>query len=149
MVGHGADPGAEFAHQHPGDGGGDLFLDGEQIVHRDHEIGQDRRGGGDGGVPITLADIDYASIYDSFTITVVETIEDLAHIDEVLDTLLQVPVYKELLMQSGGTQEVMIGYSDSNKDGGFLCSNWELAKAQVKLARLHETTGIPVAFFRH
>jgi phosphoenolpyruvate carboxylase len=47
----------------------------------------------------------------------------------------------------GGTQEVMIGYSDSNKDGGFLSSNWELSKAQARLTRLGEELGVPISFF--
>jgi phosphoenolpyruvate carboxylase len=41
----------------------------------------------------------------------------------------------------------MIGYSDSNKDGGFLSSNWELSKAQIKLTRLGKEAGVPIAFF--
>jgi phosphoenolpyruvate carboxylase len=44
-------------------------------------------------------------------------------------------------------QEVMIGYSDSNKDGGFLASNWELYKAQIKLTRVGRDAGVPIAFF--
>jgi phosphoenolpyruvate carboxylase len=47
----------------------------------------------------------------------------------------------------GGTQEVMIGYSDSNKDGGYLSSNWELSKAQARLTRLGEELGVPISFF--
>jgi len=41
----------------------------------------------------------------------------------------------------------MIGYSDSNKDGGFLSSNWELAKAQTRLTKTGSESGIPIAFF--
>ncbi len=87
---------------------------------------------------------------ESCTLAVVplfETIEDLRQAPAILKDLHAVPVVRRSLRRLGGVQEVMIGYSDSNKDGGFLCSNWELAKAQVKLARLHETTGIPVSFF--
>lgn len=87
---------------------------------------------------------------ESCTLAVVplfETIEDLRHAPAVLKELHAAPVVRRSLRRQGGIQEVMIGYSDSNKDGGFLCSNWELAKVQVKLARLHETTGIPVSFF--
>jgi len=47
----------------------------------------------------------------------------------------------------GGVFEVMIGYSDSNKDGGFLSSNWELAKTQLRLTRLGRECGVPIAFF--
>ncbi|MEJ2175080.1 MAG: phosphoenolpyruvate carboxylase [bacterium] len=87
---------------------------------------------------------------ESCTLAVVplfETIEDLRQAPAILKELHAVPVVRRSLRRHGGVQEAMIGYSDSNKDGGFLCSNWELAKAQVKLARLHETTGIPISFF--
>ncbi len=87
---------------------------------------------------------------ESCTLPVVplfETIEDLRQAPAILLELLAVPLVRRSLRRQGGVQEVMIGYSDSNKDGGFLAANWELAKAQVKLSRLHETTGIPVSFF--
>ena len=48
---------------------------------------------------------------------------------------------KRSVRAQGGVQEVMIGYSDSNKDGGFLTSNWELYKAQIKLTRVGKETG--------
>ena len=47
----------------------------------------------------------------------------------------------------GGVLEIMIGYSDSNKDGGFFASNWELSKAQTKITRLGKELGVPMAFF--
>ena len=65
-----------------------------------------------------------------------ETIEDLTHIDSVLDTLLENPVYKELLLQTGGVQEVMLGYSDSCKDGGIMSASWGLYQAQQKVVRI-------------
>ena len=49
-----------------------------------------------------------------------ETIEDLAHVEQVLTHLLDTPVYRALLSASGNLQEVMLGYSDSCKDGGIL-----------------------------
>jgi phosphoenolpyruvate carboxylase len=63
-----------------------------------------------------------------------ETIEDLDRIGPVLDTLLDVPAYRELLAASGNLQEVMLGYSDSCKDGGILASSWGLYKAQKTIA---------------
>lgn len=48
-----------------------------------------------------------------------ETIEDLGHIEPVMSSLLENPVYRRLLSDSGNLQEVMLGYSDSCKDGGF------------------------------
>ena len=61
--------------------------------------------------------------------------------------LLQIPLVRRSVREQGGVFEVMIGYSDSNKDGGFLSSNWELAKAQLKLTRLGRECGVPVGFF--
>jgi len=65
-----------------------------------------------------------------------ETIDDLKHIDSVLDTLLQDDVYKQLLTQSGGIQEVMLGYSDSCKDGGIMSAAWGLYQAQQKVIQI-------------
>ncbi len=65
-----------------------------------------------------------------------ETIEDLGHIDVVLDSLLQNKVYKQLLLQTGGTQEVMLGYSDSCKDGGIMSAAWGLYQAQQKVVQI-------------
>jgi len=64
-----------------------------------------------------------------------ETIDDLRHAPEVFDALLQVPLAERSLRSREGTVEVMLGYSDSNKDGGFLCSTWELDKAQRRLTQ--------------
>jgi len=76
-----------------------------------------------------------------------ESIEDLRRAPIMMRELLGVPVVRRSIRAQGGQQEVMIGYSDSNKDGGFLPSNWELSKAQTKLTRLGEELGIPIAFF--
>ncbi len=65
-----------------------------------------------------------------------ETIDDLNAIDAVLDTLLQNSVYKRLLSLSGGVQEVMLGYSDSCKDGGILSAAWGLYQAQHKVIQI-------------
>ena len=70
-----------------------------------------------------------------------ETIEDLRHCGDVMDELLGLPEYVRLLERRGRVQEVMLGYSDSNKDGGFLTSGWELYKAEIALVevfRRHE-----------
>ena len=81
-----------------------------------------------------------------------ETIEDLRQAPAIMRDLLAVPLVRRSLRgqagrRGGGLQEVMIGYSDSNKDGGFLCANWELAKAQVKLTRVGVEAGFPLSFF--
>ncbi|UHC15826.1 phosphoenolpyruvate carboxylase [Methylobacterium currus] len=76
-----------------------------------------------------------------------ETIDDLRAAPAIMRALLKVPVVRRSARQQGGVQEVMIGYSDSNKDGGFVASNWELAKAQRLLTQVGEQAGIGIAFF--
>ncbi|MFA7387628.1 MAG: phosphoenolpyruvate carboxylase, partial [Thiohalobacteraceae bacterium] len=65
-----------------------------------------------------------------------ETIEDLAHVEDVLTELLGNAIYRNLLQASGNQQEVMLGYSDSCKDGGILASSWSLYEAQKKILRI-------------
>ena len=87
---------------------------------------------------------------ESCTLRVVpllETIDDLRRAPLIMKDLLAVPVVRRSVRTNGGVQEVMLGYSDSNKDGGFLSSNWELARAQVQLTRLGKDLGISIAFF--
>ncbi|HTS88265.1 MAG TPA: phosphoenolpyruvate carboxylase [Gemmatimonadales bacterium] len=76
-----------------------------------------------------------------------ETIEDLHRAPSVMKELLEVPVVRRTVRALGGSQEVMIGYSDSNKDGGYFSSNWELVKAQARLTRLGLQLGVPISFF--
>ncbi|HYC30727.1 MAG TPA: phosphoenolpyruvate carboxylase [Gemmatimonadales bacterium] len=76
-----------------------------------------------------------------------ETIDDLQRAPAIMKELLSFPLVRRSVRAQGGVQEVMIGYSDSNKDGGFLASNWELYKAQIKLTRLGRESGVPIAFF--
>lgn len=76
-----------------------------------------------------------------------ETIADLRAAPAIMRELLSMPVVRRSARAQGGVQEVMIGYSDSNKDGGFLTSNWELAKAQTRLTKIGDESGIPIAFF--
>ncbi|MDP3198012.1 phosphoenolpyruvate carboxylase [Tabrizicola sp.] len=64
-----------------------------------------------------------------------ETIDDLRRSPEVFDAVLKVPLAERSLRSRDATVEVMLGYSDSNKDGGFLCSTWELDKAQRRLTQ--------------
>jgi phosphoenolpyruvate carboxylase len=70
-----------------------------------------------------------------------ETIDDLTHVERVLKRLLDEPVYRSLLRASGNLQEIMLGYSDSCKDGGILASGWSLYEAQqtiIDIAREHD-----------
>ncbi len=76
-----------------------------------------------------------------------ETIEDLERVDAVLSMLYQLPVYRMLLRASGEGQEVMLGYSDSCKDGGILAAAWNLYDAQKKIITLSEAHGIQCRLF--
>ncbi len=76
-----------------------------------------------------------------------ETIEDLRCAPDIMRELLSNPLVRRSVEKQGGTQEVMIGYSDSNKDGGYLSSNWELSKAQTKLTAVGQECGVPISFF--
>jgi len=76
-----------------------------------------------------------------------ETIEDLRGCGVIMDELFSIPFYRELLKSRDNTQEVMLGYSDSNKDGGYLTANWELYKAEVELVQVFEKHGIELRLF--
>jgi phosphoenolpyruvate carboxylase len=76
-----------------------------------------------------------------------ETIADLRRCGAVMDRLFTLPEYRRLLDSRGGTQEVMLGYSDSNKDGGYLTSTWELYKAQVALIDVFRRHGVRLRLF--
>ncbi|MEJ2508932.1 MAG: phosphoenolpyruvate carboxylase [Gammaproteobacteria bacterium] len=76
-----------------------------------------------------------------------ETIEDLEHIEPVMRRLLDQPAYAELLKASGNLQEVMLGYSDSCKDGGILASSWNLYEAQKRITALTDERGIECRLF--
>ncbi len=76
-----------------------------------------------------------------------ETIEDLRHAPDVMERLFTNPVYREVLAAQGNLQEVMIGYSDSSKDGGILTSSWELYKAQERLSEVAQRHGITLRLF--
>ncbi len=72
-------------------------------------------------------------VLDLNIVPLFETIGDLRNCGAVMDKLLALPEYARFLESRGHVQEVMLGYSDSNKDGGFLTSTWELYKAELAL----------------
>jgi phosphoenolpyruvate carboxylase len=110
-----------------------------------------------------------AGLYDPATgistlqvVPLFETVEDLKHAPAVMAYLFELPFYRALLAkgrekergreeEKGKTpnslQEVMLGYSDSNKDSGFLSSNWEIHKAQKALQKVAERYGIAMRIF--
>jgi len=76
-----------------------------------------------------------------------ETIEDLQKSAAIMDWLFALPAYRRLVSARGDEHEVMLGYSDSNKDGGFLTSGWELYKAEIQLAETFAEHGIRLRLF--
>ena len=76
-----------------------------------------------------------------------ETIDDLRNCVGIMDRLLSIPEYRALVDSLGSVQEVMLGYSDSNKDGGFVTSGWELYKAEIGLIELFERHGVKLRLF--
>ena len=76
-----------------------------------------------------------------------ETIEDLHHAESVLTRLYELPVYRSLLDAEGKGQEVMLGYSDSCKDGGILASAWSLYDAQKRIVAVSQAADIPCRMF--
>lgn len=76
-----------------------------------------------------------------------ETIADLVAATDIMDTLFALPWYQLLLKSRGMLQEVMLGYSDSNKDGGYLTSQWELYKAEQRLVQSFDKAGVKLRLF--
>jgi phosphoenolpyruvate carboxylase len=76
-----------------------------------------------------------------------ETIADLRKCGQVMDELFSIPYYRQLLDSRGNVQEVMLGYSDSNKDGGFLAANWELYKAETELTKVFAKHKVALRLF--
>ncbi|AUN94169.1 phosphoenolpyruvate carboxylase [Pseudazoarcus pumilus] len=85
---------------------------------------------------------------DGNIIPLFETIEDLANAPRIMDALFSLPQYMQLLDGARGrTQEVMLGYSDSNKDGGFMTSGWSLYKAEIGLVELFARHDVRLRLF--
>ncbi|WP_117879347.1 phosphoenolpyruvate carboxylase [Aureibaculum luteum] len=80
-------------------------------------------------------------------VPLLETIEDLEGGDKILEDFLNFPITKNRLKLMSNTQEVMVGYSDSNKDGGVLASKWHLHKAEESLCSIGEKHDIKIIFF--
>ena len=76
-----------------------------------------------------------------------ETIGDLQNSAGVMDRIFGLSAYRALITSRGDEHEVMLGYSDSNKDGGFLTSGWELYKAEVELTEVFKKHGVRLRLF--
>jgi len=76
-----------------------------------------------------------------------ETIADLRRSSAVMETLFSISEYRRMLTSRGGVQEIMLGYSDSNKDGGYLTSNWELYRAETRLLDVFDRHDVKLRLF--
>ena len=88
---------------------------------------------------------------DLMVVPLFETIADLRNSLAIMSDFYALPHVTDMIKRSGGTQEIMLGYSDSNKDGGIFTSNWELYRAETELAtffaQLEATQGIRLRLF--
>ena len=100
-----------------------------------HQAGLDREGDGE----VTPAPLPIIPLF--------ETINDLQRAPAILEALLKLPMYREHLQQQGNRLTVMLGYSDSTKDGGYLSACWELNQCQRHLHDLAARAGIELTFF--
>ncbi|MDQ7012284.1 MAG: phosphoenolpyruvate carboxylase [Planctomycetota bacterium] len=102
------------------------------------EVGLWRRVRTDAGVRVE-SDLDISPLF--------ETVCDLAGSGRLVRDLFGDPIYREHLRARGMFQEIMLGYSDSNKDGGYWMANWRLHRAQADLARACTEAGVTLRFF--
>jgi phosphoenolpyruvate carboxylase len=84
---------------------------------------------------------------DLMVVPLFETIPDLQRAADIMECVMALPQVKQLIAKQGQLQEVMLGYSDSNKDGGFLTSNWELYKAETLLVTVFGRAGVKLRLF--
>jgi phosphoenolpyruvate carboxylase len=76
-----------------------------------------------------------------------ETIDDLHAAPDIMRTLYQIPAYRNSLVSTNHLQEIMLGYSDSNKDGGVITANWELRVALRSITEAAKENGVKLKFF--
>ncbi|MDN2712537.1 phosphoenolpyruvate carboxylase [Janthinobacterium sp. SUN118] len=87
------------------------------------------------------------STCELMVIPLFETIPDLQRAAGIMGRVMALPLVRQLIAKQGQLQEVMLGYSDSNKDGGFLTSNWELYKAELALVADFRKAGVKLRLF--
>ena len=88
-----------------------------------------------------------AGVYEIDLVPLFETIQDLENSAKILGKLWTDVNYRRHLKHRGQVQEVMVGYSDSNKDGGYLAANWFLYRAQKEMSRVADECGMKLRFF--
>ncbi|MCB0967390.1 MAG: phosphoenolpyruvate carboxylase, partial [Ilumatobacter sp.] len=99
-------------------------------------------------VGLVHIDVDTGDITSALDIApLFETIADLSAADTTLTALLEHPRYAQIVASRHGWQEVMIGYSDSNKDGGYVASQWQLYRAQRALVAAADRSGVRIRLF--
>ncbi|MHA0858097.1 phosphoenolpyruvate carboxylase [Paenibacillus sp. CMAA1364] len=76
-----------------------------------------------------------------------ETIDDLFAAPEIMKQMFTLPIYREAVSAMGDLQEIMLGYSDSNKDGGAVTANWELRVAMKKITATADDFNVKLKFF--
>lgn len=84
---------------------------------------------------------------DLSVVPLFETISDLRRAGSLLEELFSLPIYRKAIAARGNLQEVMIGYSDSSKDGGLIASSWELYKSQIALKAVADIFGVSLKLF--
>ena len=84
---------------------------------------------------------------DAMVVPLFETIPDLQRAAGIMKEWMALPMVSQLIASHGQLQEVMLGYSDSNKDGGFLTSNWELYKAEIDLVKVFADARVKLRLF--
>ena len=84
---------------------------------------------------------------DLMVIPLFETIPDLQRAADIMQQWMSLPLVQTMIEKQGRMQEVMLGYSDSNKDGGFLTSTWELYKAETALVHIFDAANIKLRLF--
>ena len=82
--------------------------------------------------------LDSEAVADLIVVPLFETIEDLRNAAPIMREYYALPGIAQLVQRSGAEQDIMLGYSDSNKDGGIFTSNWELYRAEIALVELFD-----------
>ncbi len=98
----------------------------------------------EGGLLDASSEVPYAPVG---IVPLFETIDDLQRGSSILEAVLDLPLYRAMVTARGDSQEVMLGYSDSNKDGGYLAANWALYRAELDLVESSRKTGIRLRLF--
>ena len=97
---------------------------------------------------VGLLDVSGPEVYSPVGISpLFETIDDLDNGAAILHAMLELPLYRAMVAARGDSQEVMLGYSDSNKDGGYMTANWAVYRAELALVEVARKTGIRLRLF--